>query len=66
MRCFDRVSCVTALTVAIGLCFVSGCGGPSYEGAERGAVTGNVTMDGKPLAYGNILFMPQRAEWLRA
>ena len=30
--------------------FVSGCGGPSYEGAERGEVSGNVTLDGQAAA----------------
>jgi hypothetical protein len=43
----------TCLTVA--LLLVAGCG---KEGATRGAVSGKVTLDGKPLADGSILFTP--------
>jgi hypothetical protein len=37
------------------LLLVAGCGG---DGATRGAVSGKITLDGKPLASGSILFTP--------
>jgi len=42
------------------LCLLAsiGCGGQSYPGPQRAAVTGKVTFDGQPLGNGNITFMP--------
>ena len=47
-----------ALLILLGVCLFGGCG-KSYEGATRASVTGTVTLDGKPLPYGNILFMAE-------
>lgn len=66
MKDFNRVAPVIALTLAICLGLASGCGGPSYEGAKRGAVSGTVTLDGNPLPYGSILFMAQDARMTSA
>jgi hypothetical protein len=45
---------------AVALILSTGCGGgSSYEGAERAAVSGSVTLDGNPLPYGSILFVAQ-------
>jgi hypothetical protein len=46
------------------LCFVvtvslAGCGGRDYEGDQRYAVSGTVTVDGQPLHPGHIGFYPQ-------
>lgn len=41
-----------------GLTLLSGCSGGSAEHIERAAVKGTVTYDGKPLASGSILFVP--------
>lgn len=38
---------------------LAGCGGRNYEGAQRFAVSGNVTVDGEPMEHGLIAFMPQ-------
>lgn len=43
----------------VGLLLLSaGCGGGGYDGPERAAVGGTVTMDGTPVPYGIITFMP--------
>jgi hypothetical protein len=40
------------------LMLMSGCGGgASYDGPERAAVSGQVTLDGTPLPFGSISFM---------
>ncbi len=44
--------------ILCGLSLLSGCFGGSSEHIEQAAVTGTVTYDGKPLASGNILFVP--------
>ncbi len=50
----------TIAVVAVALVLSTGCGGgTSYEGAERAAVSGSVTLDGEPLPYGSILFLGQ-------
>jgi hypothetical protein len=47
------------------LCFailcaeLAGCGGKAYDGEQRYAITGKVTVDGQPLEPGVIAFMPQ-------
>ncbi len=43
------------ILLSLALLFLSGCGG---RGADRGAVGGAVTLDGKPLLEGSILFTP--------
>ncbi len=47
-----------ATLVALGTCWVAGCGGPSYEGSPRAALEGAVTLDGQPVDGGTINFMP--------
>ena len=42
--------------VLLGLLLL-GCGGPRRSDPKRAAVTGSVTLDGKPLAEGEILFL---------
>jgi len=42
--------------VLLGLLLL-GCGGPRRTDPKRAAVTGSVTLDGKPLAEGEILFL---------
>lgn len=37
---------------------LTGCGGPKPFNPDIGTVTGTVTMDGKPLADANIVFIP--------
>jgi len=60
MLCAKRVVSVVVVLVAVGTLMIAGCGGgPSYEGPARGAVSGAVTFDGQPLAYGIINFIPQ-------
>lgn len=45
-------------TLLIGVAVVAGCGGGAgYEGPERVAVQGTVTLDGNPLPYGTITFL---------
>jgi len=51
-----RSSWLAYSSLACLLLVVSGCGG---DGIERVSVTGNVTLDGKPLEEGIILFSPQ-------
>jgi hypothetical protein len=47
------------LVVFAGLGLVTlGCGGPDYEGEERAAVSGSVTLDGNAVTYGVITFSP--------
>lgn len=48
-----------ALASILAMVFSVGCGGSSYEGPERAGVSGTVTLDGKPLPYGSILFLGQ-------
>lgn len=52
----------TSLNLSVLLCFTTliavGCGGPEYEGAKRFAVKGTVTVDGEPMDYGTISFIP--------
>jgi hypothetical protein len=45
----------TVFFAAVALVFVSGCGG---ETIERATVSGNVTLDGKPMPSGQIRFIP--------
>jgi hypothetical protein len=44
------------LTLSLSL---AGCGGDGDDGLPRVAVSGSVTLDGKPLASGAISFMPE-------
>ncbi len=50
------------ITVAFGLAglllLFAGCGGADYDGPERAAVSGTVTVDGVPLPFGTITFKP--------
>jgi len=58
---------ILALGVGFGLCVLNGCGGAGgYEGKERAAVSGTVTLDGNPLPFGTISFVPVSGEGRRA
>jgi hypothetical protein len=49
-----------SLAVLLGLCLTltGGCSSSvTYEGPERAAVSGKITLDGNPLPYGNIVFL---------
>ena len=48
-----------AMLLALALCAAAGCGGGNPLG--RHALSGNVTLDGQPLAQGNIEFAPEQA-----
>ena len=39
-----------------------GCGGPEYSGDKRFPVSGTVTVDGEPMEYGTISFLPVSQE----
>ena len=57
MTSFARSGANAVLVLAV-LSNLTGCGsGTKYEGAERAAVTGTVTLDGNPLPFGNIMFV---------
>jgi hypothetical protein len=45
---------------AVIVCTVAGCGGAELP--KRAKVTGIVTLDGKPLTYGRVQFVPDRAQ----
>lgn len=47
------------LILILGLLAVSGCGGPS-DGFERFPVQGAITLDGKPLKSGTVMFIAQQ------
>ncbi len=49
--------CVCVITTVLALISSVGCGGASYEGPPRVAVTGTVNFNGQPLAEGNIFFV---------
>ena len=49
--------CAFKLCVLLSSLVCAGCGGP--DGPERHAVSGKVTLDGKPLDSGHIQFEPQ-------
>lgn len=36
-----------------------GCGGPEYTGDKRYAISGTVTVDGEPMQWGTISFIPK-------
>lgn len=38
---------------------LAGCGGKEYEGDQRFPLSGKVTVDGEPMQYGVISFLPQ-------
>jgi hypothetical protein len=69
MVCANRIIAVSGVLLVIGaaLCLSIGCGGggADYQGDERAAVAGSVTLDGGPLATGTITFVPT-AEGKRA
>ncbi|NQT13991.1 MAG: hypothetical protein HQ582_14650, partial [Planctomycetes bacterium] len=54
------------VVLGLGVCFLTGCGGVEYEGAQRAAVSGTVTLDGTPLQYGVITFVPADGAGKRA
>jgi hypothetical protein len=47
-----------AACLALGMCWIAGCGGPRYQGEPRGAIEGTVSLDGQPVDGGTIDFMP--------
>ena len=50
----DQVKQLLALVACVGLLSLSGCGGNS----DLGSVTGTVTIDGEPIDYAAVTFMP--------
>jgi hypothetical protein len=60
MFCANRNVWAAGLGMLLGIafCLSSGCGGPEYEGEQRAAVSGSVTLDAKPVVYGNVRFVP--------
>lgn len=58
MNCCHRPSNLLSLTFILTAVTLAGCGGgPGYEGPQRSALTGTVTVDGSPLAGGTIAFV---------
>jgi hypothetical protein len=56
----DEMSKVAMMLRVAFLCAsVAGCGGRAYEGEQRFAISGTVTVDGQPLDFGVIAFKPQ-------
>jgi hypothetical protein len=47
-----------AALLALGMCWIAGCGGPRYDGERRAAIEGSVSLDGQPVDGGTINFMP--------
>lgn len=62
LACFfpERLNRVTMLVGASLLLFNAGCGGS--DGPERIAVVGTVTLDGSPMSFGSIRFIPKKEE----
>ncbi len=61
MSSANRTAWAVSLVVVMGfgLLLCSGCGGGvEYEGDERAAVSGTVTLDGNPLPFGTITLVP--------
>ena len=55
------------ILIGVGLFLSSGCGEDAgYEGPERAAVSGKVTLDGSPLPYGTVTFISTEGEGRRA
>ncbi|MHC5540394.1 hypothetical protein ACYOEI_19410 [Singulisphaera rosea] len=50
---------VRGLAFALGLLAFAGCGGPT-AGLERFPVKGTITLDGKPLKSGTVMFIAQQ------
>ena len=50
-----------AVVCVLGLLFLltAGCGGKEYTGERRFAIAGKVAVDGQPLEFGVISFLPQ-------
>ncbi len=60
MLCANRTIWAGGLAIAIGVALsqCTGCGGGAdYEGAERAAVSGKVTLDGSPVPFGTVAFL---------
>jgi hypothetical protein len=56
----DRMCRILApVCCAIVCAAFAGCGGTNYDGDQRFAVSGKVTVDGEPMDHGLIAFMPQ-------
>lgn len=54
-----RLSMAVSSILGIAVLAMVGCGGTTeYEGEERAAVKGTVTLDGAPIAAGSITFKP--------
>ena len=47
------------MCLVVSSALICGCGGRAYTGDKRFAVSGKVTVDGKPMEHGLIRFMPQ-------
>jgi hypothetical protein len=49
---------VSAVLMTMSICVLCGCGSPAKDPLGRQAVTGKVTLDGKPIDVGSISFQP--------
>ena len=58
MRAIDR-QLATIVLLCVSMC-LTGCGGA--KGPPTGTVSGNVTLDGKPLETGSIAFIPKTGD----
>ncbi|MDB5346716.1 MAG: hypothetical protein JWP89_5093 [Schlesneria sp.] len=49
---------ISAVLMTMSICVLCGCGSPAKDPLGRQAVTGKVTLDGKPIDAGSISFQP--------
>jgi hypothetical protein len=53
-----RLMIRTTALLGLGLLLVAGCGQRNYSGPRRYALEGKVTIDGQPIDFGSISFLP--------
>ncbi len=52
---------LSLVVTAMALCASAGCTQRDYDGPERAAISGTVTLDGTPVTVGTVYLMPQGA-----
>ena len=64
----SRVPAAPSLAILIGAILLppTGCGGPRYDGPERVAMTGKVTLDGQPVEGGVLNLIPVAGQGRKA